>query len=86
MPRKVRELKRDLRRAGFAWRPGRGSHQVWYHRLLPEDNWPLSGHDGDDARPYQERKVGELVGKAWEAEAEAEEAARRERGGGDDGR
>ena len=56
MPRKVRELKADLRRAGFDHRPGKGSHTVWGHPLV-ERIVSLAGGDGDDARPYQERQV-----------------------------
>ena len=41
-------------------RPGRGSHTVWEHPLLPEE-LTLSGHDGDDALPYQERGVAGLL-------------------------
>ncbi len=60
MPRKIRELKADLRQAGFTMRPGKGSHTVWEHPLLPE-SFTLSGQDGDDARPYQERAVRALL-------------------------
>lgn len=59
MPRKIRQLKAELRRAGFVMRPGRGSHIVWEHSLLP-DELTLSGHDSDDALPYQE-KVAALL-------------------------
>ena len=56
MPRKLRQLRADLRRAGFRNRGGKGSHTNWEHPLLP---YPvgLSGQDGDDAQPYQERDV-----------------------------
>jgi predicted RNA binding protein YcfA (HicA-like mRNA interferase family) len=57
MPRKVRQLKADLQKAGFVWRSGKGSHTVWEHELLPSERVTLSGHDGDDAEPYQERDV-----------------------------
>ncbi len=63
----MRDLKRDLRRAGFDWRPGKGSHTFWFHPLLP-DVWTLSGKDGDDAQGYHERKVRELVEKAYKAQ------------------
>jgi predicted RNA binding protein YcfA (HicA-like mRNA interferase family) len=62
MPRKIRELKTDLRQAGFRWRPGRGSHTVWAHSALP-DEVTLSGHDGDDAKPYQEKRVRAVLDK-----------------------
>lgn len=56
MPRKLRELKRDLRKAGFTFRPGKGDHTVWDHPGL-ERSIVLSGNDGDDAKPYQDRAV-----------------------------
>jgi predicted RNA binding protein YcfA (HicA-like mRNA interferase family) len=68
MPRKVRELKADLRKAGFTWRPGRGSHQFWEHPLVPDVPVVLSGHDGDDADRYQERDVRKALAKLREAE------------------
>jgi predicted RNA binding protein YcfA (HicA-like mRNA interferase family) len=62
MPRKIRELKEELRRAGFAWRPGKGSHQVWFHRSIP-DQVTISGNDGDDAKPYLEKQVRSILEK-----------------------
>lgn len=35
---------------------GRGSHSYWIHELLPKPV-VLSGKDGGDAKPYQERRV-----------------------------
>lgn len=45
-----------LRKAGFVSRPGKGSHTVWTHALLI-GTITISGADGDDARPYQEKDV-----------------------------
>jgi predicted RNA binding protein YcfA (HicA-like mRNA interferase family) len=59
MPRKIRELKRDLQRAGFIMRPSKGSHTRWKHPLVPGYRITLSGHDGDDAQDYQEQQVRE---------------------------
>lgn len=56
MPRKIRQLKADLRAAGFVHRSGKGSHTVWGHSLIA-DTLTLSGGDGEDAKPYQERAV-----------------------------
>jgi predicted RNA binding protein YcfA (HicA-like mRNA interferase family) len=56
-PRTIRQLKADLRRAGFVFRPGKGSHTVWSHPLLRADEITLAGGDGDDAKPYQEQNV-----------------------------
>lgn len=50
-------------------RPGRGSHTVWEHTLLP-DELTLSGHDGDDALPYQEKAVKALLDVLRRAENE----------------
>ncbi len=56
MPRKIRELKADLRRSGFDSRPGKGSHEVFGHPLVREAV-SIAGGDGDDAKRYQEREV-----------------------------
>ena len=31
MPQKIRQLKAALAKAGFFFRPGKGSHTVWEH-------------------------------------------------------
>jgi predicted RNA binding protein YcfA (HicA-like mRNA interferase family) len=62
MPRKIRELKAELKRVGFEWRPGKGSHQVWFHRSIP-DQVTISGNDGDDAKPYLEKQVRSVLEK-----------------------
>jgi len=61
MPKKVRELKALLRKAGFTCRPGKGSHTVWDHPLLTGRPIVLSGKDGRDARRYQETRVIEAI-------------------------
>lgn len=55
MPRKVRELIRDLERAGFSDRGGRGSHRNYLHPCGVRIT--LSGQLGNDAKRYQERDV-----------------------------
>ena len=67
MPKKIRELKVMLLQAGFSFRSGKGSHTVWEHAKLPS-RITLSGKDGDDAKPYQERDVAEAVRLAKEQE------------------
>lgn len=57
MPRKTRELKAELRRAGFRSRPGRGSHTVWNHPALPAVRLTIGRRDGEDAPEYLERQV-----------------------------
>lgn len=55
MPRKIRQLIRDLEQAGFVNRGGRGDHRNFEH---PKGmRVTLSGQQGDDAKPYQEREV-----------------------------
>ncbi|NJL29850.1 MAG: type II toxin-antitoxin system HicA family toxin [Thermoanaerobaculia bacterium] len=56
MPRKVRELIRDLEAAGFIDRGGRGSHRNFSHPDLAR-TVTISGKTGDDAKRYQERAV-----------------------------
>ena len=53
MPKKIRELRSQLRKAGFTLDPGKGSHGNWSHPLL-ETPFTISGNDGDDAQRYQE--------------------------------
>ncbi|WP_254565833.1 type II toxin-antitoxin system HicA family toxin [Oscillatoria sp. HE19RPO] len=60
MPKKIIELKRLLRKAGFSSRSGKGSHTKWYHTRLPLPII-LSGNNGDDAKPYQERDVNDAL-------------------------
>ena len=66
VPRKIRQLKADLLQAGCMWRPAKGSHTVWGHPLIVE-TITLSGGDGDDAKPYQEKAVRGLIAKVKEA-------------------
>jgi predicted RNA binding protein YcfA (HicA-like mRNA interferase family) len=56
MPKKIRELKSLLAKAGFIWRPGKGAHTVWTHPRVHK-SVVLSGSDGDDARLYMEKEV-----------------------------
>ena len=59
VPRKIRQLIADLRSAGFQLVPGgKGSHRKFRH---PAITVILSGHDGDDARHYQEKQVREAI-------------------------
>jgi predicted RNA binding protein YcfA (HicA-like mRNA interferase family) len=58
MPKKIRELKAMLSKAGFRWRPGKGSHTIWEHPLA-DKAITLAGNDGQDAQRYQERAVAE---------------------------
>lgn len=59
MPKKIRELIRELKKAGFVDRGGKGSHRNFIHEkgvVLT-----LSGKLGDDAKPYQEKLVEQKI-------------------------
>ncbi len=56
MPKKIRELKQLLSRVGFQELPGKGSHPNWIHPLY-RGKITVSGKDGADAKPYQEKEV-----------------------------
>lgn len=59
MPRKVRELIVELKRAGFVDRGGKGSHRNFLH---PKGvRITISGNPGDDAKPYQEKAVRQAI-------------------------
>jgi len=62
MPRKIRELIRDLKRAGFVNRGGRGSHRNYEHPKRIRVT--ISGKLGDDAKPYQEKEVKRSIEEA----------------------
>jgi predicted RNA binding protein YcfA (HicA-like mRNA interferase family) len=60
VPPKVRDLIRDLERAGFVSRGGRGSHRKFVH---PRVQKPvvISGQLGDDALDYQQKAVKRAI-------------------------
>ncbi|MDP1931453.1 MAG: type II toxin-antitoxin system HicA family toxin [Gammaproteobacteria bacterium] len=60
MPPKIRELIRDLERAGFYNRGGKGSHRNFIHPNL-SDPVTLSGQSGQDADRYQIRQVSNAI-------------------------
>jgi predicted RNA binding protein YcfA (HicA-like mRNA interferase family) len=53
---KVRELVRNLQRAGFVDRGGKGSHRNFVHPKVAK-LVTISGSLGDDAKRYQVRAV-----------------------------
>jgi predicted RNA binding protein YcfA (HicA-like mRNA interferase family) len=69
MPRKIRQLKADLKRAGFVELKGRGkgSHSRWEHPTIAGTKVTISGADGDDAKTYQERDVDLALAKVRDA-------------------
>ncbi|WPL18203.1 YcfA-like protein [Thiorhodovibrio winogradskyi] len=62
MPRKLRELLRDLEKAGFRNRGGKGSHRNFEHPSGARIT--ISGKLGDDAKLYQEREVRQKIHEA----------------------
>ncbi|HMO66115.1 MAG TPA: type II toxin-antitoxin system HicA family toxin [Verrucomicrobiota bacterium] len=61
MPRKIRQLVRDLEQAGFSRTSGgKGSHRKFVHPKFPGFVL-VSGHDGDDAKPYLEKQTRNAI-------------------------
>jgi predicted RNA binding protein YcfA (HicA-like mRNA interferase family) len=63
MPKKILDLKQLLRKAGFTCKRGKGSHTKWKHPQAKK-MVILSGNDGSDAKPYQEREVEAALAEA----------------------
>ncbi len=61
MPRKIRELINDLKKAGFVNRGGKGSHRNFLHPSGAIIT--ISGKFGDDAKPYQEKQLKKAIKK-----------------------
>ncbi|MBM4313747.1 MAG: type II toxin-antitoxin system HicA family toxin [Deltaproteobacteria bacterium] len=55
MARKIRQLIKDLEKAGFINRGGKGSHRNYIHPKGVAIT--VSGKLGDDAKCYQEKEV-----------------------------
>ena len=74
MPRKVRQLIADVKRAGMVLLPdrGKGSHRIFKHQESGTQV-TISGHTGDDADRYQEGHVHEVLEKIrrWQQERES---------------
>jgi predicted RNA binding protein YcfA (HicA-like mRNA interferase family) len=62
MPRKIRELIKDLEKAGFVNRGGKGDHRNFEHPKGMRAT--ISGQLGDDVKPYQEREVRKKIQEA----------------------
>jgi hypothetical protein len=63
MPRNIRVLKADLRRAGFVEdaRAGKCHQTSWVYRDDPAVKVVFSLHDSSDAPPYLEKQVREAL-------------------------
>ncbi len=69
MPKKIRELKSLLLKAGFTYQQAKGSHSKWTHPMLTEAII-IAGKDGSDAKAYLEKQVNEALEKLNNIEAE----------------
>jgi predicted RNA binding protein YcfA (HicA-like mRNA interferase family) len=59
VPRKIRQLIADLKKAGFVDRGGKGSHRNFTHSTGARCT--LSGKEGADAKHYQEKEVKDAI-------------------------
>jgi predicted RNA binding protein YcfA (HicA-like mRNA interferase family) len=60
MPKKVRELKAILLKAGFFYVPAKGSHGKWRHPNLSQ-SIIIADKDGSDAKRYLEKQVEQAI-------------------------
>lgn len=60
MPKKIRELKGMLLKAGFTSESAKGSHSKWTHPKLLR-KIIISGKDGNDAKTYLEKQINEAL-------------------------
>jgi len=58
MPKKIRQIKQDLRQAGFVEKSnrGKGSHVMFFH-VKVRQAVTIPGKDGDDAPDYLVKQV-----------------------------
>ena len=69
MPRKIRELIRDLEKAGFINRGGKGNHRNYVHPNVIKPI-TISGNLNDDAKYYQEKAVKLAIKEAMKCTKE----------------
>jgi len=60
MPKKIRELKSILLKAGYTSESAKGSHSKWSHPELSK-KIVISGKDGNDAKTYLEKQINEAL-------------------------
>jgi len=61
MPRKIRELIKDLKPAGFKEiAGGKGSHRKYSHPKYA-GAVTVSGKSGDNAKIYQKKQIGQAI-------------------------
>lgn len=56
MPKKLKEIRKILKEAGFSCKQAKGSHEKWSHPLLKRPI-VIAGKDSKDAKAYLERQV-----------------------------
>ncbi len=59
-----------LLKAGFVYRPAKGSHTFWTHPLMYDEPVTIAGKDGDDAPRYLEKQVNRVLKQLEELEEE----------------
>lgn len=69
MPKKIREIKKILKDAGFRPVPGKGSHEKWTHPLLKK-HIVVAGKDSSDAMKYLEKQVEQSLTEIERIETE----------------
>ncbi len=69
MPRKIRQLLKDYKKAGFYHLKGQdhGDHKKFRHPNLTI-TVIVDGQDGDDARRYQEKQLQEALAELKKAQ------------------
>ena len=72
MPKKIRELKNLLLKAGFIYKPAKGSHTKWSHPKLSQAII-IAGKDSSDAKPYLEKQVNDALENLKKMEQEETE-------------
>jgi len=62
MPQKIRELIKNIKKAGFIEiaNAGKGSHRKFVHLKYP-GAVTISGKSGEDAKKYQEKEVKQAI-------------------------
>jgi predicted RNA binding protein YcfA (HicA-like mRNA interferase family) len=68
---KLGSYKSLLLKAGFMYKPAKGSHTKWFHPRLPQ-SIIIPGKDSSDAKSYLEKQVNEALTNLKKLEESAE--------------
>ena len=74
MPRKKREVRRDYRRAGSWKKQVKAVIQRDYRHPSLQRNYAVAGHDGEDAKRYDDDNLREALMLLEEAKQEGGQA------------